>query len=147
MKTTICKVGKQTLAGLVLASVMAFGTVQAEEDVIVCESLDGLTDCLELLTFASDEKGGRDRAGLGRKLTYAGDKFRQGKLCDAGLKVDEFNAKIYSLMIAPKEKITDSSPAGALRCALEGSRALADSLLSSCGSVEDPPRGKGPKNK
>ena len=147
MNTTICKVGKQTLAGLVLATVMAFGTVQAEEDVIVCESLDGLRDCLVLLTFASDDRNYKDRTGLEKKLTNAQDKFGQGKLCDAGLKVDEFNAKIYSLKIAPKEKITDSSPAGALRCALEGSRALADSLLSSCGSVDDPPKGKGPKNK
>ena len=142
MKTTICKVGKQTLAGLVLASVMAFGTVQAEEELIVCEDLDGLNSCLTYLKFTNE----KDRTGLQKKLVEAKAKL-EDKVCDAGLKVSDFNTKLSRLASASKPKVRDELEGLAVKCALEGSAALAKSLLIGCEPVSDPPRGKGPKIK
>ena len=127
----------------VTALLLAIST-GAQAQVIVCESLEGLNQTMAYLTFTNEEK---DRASLQGKLDEAQAKVDESKVCDAGLKVSDFNNKVFRLDTARKTKIDESAP-GALRCALEGSEALADDWLDGCEPVGDPPRGKGkgPKN-
>jgi hypothetical protein len=123
------------------AILLALGTTAQGQDVIVCESLEGLNQTMDHLTFTNEEK---DRPSLQGKLDEAQAKLDEGIVCDAGLKVSDFNNKVFRLATARKTKIGESAP-GALRCALEGSEALAETWLDGCEPVGDPPRGKGPK--
>ena len=126
-----------------VAILLALGTTAQAQDAIVCESLEGLNQTMDYLTFTNEEK---DRPSLQGKLDDAQAKLDEGKVCDAGLKISDFNRKVFRLATASKTKIGESGP-GALRCALEGSEALAETWLTGCEPVDDPPRGKGPKNK
>lgn len=117
------------------------GTATAGE-VIVCESLEGLNSCLTYLTFTND----KDRIGLQGKLDDAQAKISENKICDAGLKVSDFNAKLFRLATATKPKVSETFD-DIVRCALEGSKALANTWLEGCPDAGDPPRGKGRKKK
>jgi len=127
------------------ALLLAISTGAQAQDVIVCETLEGLNTTMAYLTFTNEEK---DRPSLQGKLDEAQAKLDESKVCDAGLKVSDFNNKVFRLATARKTKIGESAP-GALRCALEGSEALAETWLNGCEPVDDPPRGngkgKGPK--
>ena len=122
---------------------LALGATAQAQETIVCESLEGLNQTMNYLNFTNEEK---DRPSLQGKLDDAQAKLDEGKVCDAGLKINDFNDKIFRLSTARKTKIGESAP-GALRCAFEGSEALAETWLAGCEPVDDPPRGKGPKNK
>lgn len=63
-----------------------------------------------------------------------------------GYKVRDFYNKLFKLDGAGKPKVWDDLDGVAIACALEGSEALAATLLKGC-ILTDPPRGKGPKNK
>lgn len=127
---------------------------------IDCETFGGLEYTLDkLVFFASDDKGqyrgtgtGQDRLGLEDKLTNAHDKLHEDppKPCDAAQKLNDFSFKVQSLLdgnTADKTKISDDQGGESIRCLIEGSAALAQSLSSgeSCGDAGSPPRGKGPK--
>ena len=137
MKIGILKAPLATTALLLAISTGA----QAQD--IVCESLEGLNQTMAYLTFTNEEK---DRPALQGKLDEAQAKLDESKVCDAGLKVSDFNNKVFRLATARKTKIGESAP-GALRCALEGSEALAETWRTGCEDAGDPPRGKGPKDK
>jgi len=124
-----------------VAILLALGTTAQAQDIIVCESLEGLNQTMNYLTFTNEEK---DRPSLQGKLDQAQEKLDEGKVCDAGLKINDFNDKIFRLSTARKTKIDETAP-GALRCAYEGSKALAKTWLDGCEDAGDPPRGKGPK--
>ena len=124
-----------------VAILLALGTTAQAQDIIVCESLEGLNQTMNYLTFTNEEK---DRPSLQGKLDEAQEKLDEGKVCDAGLKINDFNDKIFRLSMARKTKIDETAP-GALRCAYEGSKALAEEWLDGCVDAGDPPRGKGPK--
>lgn len=141
MKTTICKVGKQTLAGVLLASVMAFGTAQAEH-LIVCASTDGLRDALGYLEFTN----AKDLMALQGKLDEADNKELEGKLCDAAQKIGDFRTKMDQLVSATKPKVRQAHD-DALMCIDLGSADLIKQWdpNSNCVAADTPPRGKSPK--
>ena len=128
----------------VMAVLLGLSSTAHAEDIIVCESLPGLNDILGYMTFTNEEK---DRPSLQGKLLEAQEKIDENKLCDAGLKVSDFNKKLYALATARKTKVSDSLSGEAIRCALEGSKALADTWRTGCESASKPPGGKGPKTK
>jgi hypothetical protein len=111
---------KKPLAATAL--LLALSTTADAQDVIVCESLAGLNDTMTYMAFTNE-------------------------ICDAGLKVSDFNYKLYRLATARKTKVSDSLSGEAVRCALEGSQALAETWRTGCEAVSEPPRGKGPKKK
>lgn len=144
MKIGILKTPLATTALLLVLS----ATAQAQDTFDVdCTTLEGLNTTMAYLTFTNDEK---DRPALQGKLDEAQAKLDEDKVCDAGLKISDFNDKVFRLANARKTKIGESAP-GALRCALEGSAALAETWLTGCEDAGDPPRGngggKGPKDK
>lgn len=139
----IGKAGKTAIAGILLTSLLAFGTAQADDYpapgdpsyVVVCASPTGLNTIVEassgILDFADEQKstpkGPRDRQGLLEKLADADAKVGQDKLCDASQKVSDFNSKLSALVTGGKgnkQKVFENH-AGALECALQGSAALA----------------------
>jgi len=126
------------------ALLLALSTTADAQDVIVCESLAGLNDIMGYMTFTNEEK---DRPALLGKLYEAQAKIDESKVCDAGLKVSDFNYKVFKLAYARKTKVSDSLSGEAVRCALEGSQALAETWRTGCEAVSEPPRGKGPKKK
>jgi hypothetical protein len=131
------------LAATALLLVLS-ATAQAQDTFWVdCETLEGLNTTMAYLTFTNDLK---DRPALQGKLDEAQDKIDESKVCNAGLKISDFYNKVFKLSTARKTKIGESAP-GALKCATEGSLALAKTWLDGCEPVDDPPRGKGPKNK
>lgn len=133
---------KTPLAATALLLVLS-ATAQAQDTFPVdCTTLEGLNTTMDYLTFTNEEK---DRPSLQGKLDEAQAKLDESKVCDAGLKVSDFNNKVFRLANARKTKVGESAP-GALRCALEGSQALSETWLDGCEPVSDPPRGKGPKN-
>lgn len=139
----IGKAGKTAIAGILLTSLLAFGTAQADDYPapgdptydVVCASLTGLNTIVDaasgILDFADEAKKPmpRDRSGLQTKLSEADEKIGQDKLCDASQKVSDFNSKLLQLTSADKEKVSENH-AGALECALQGSAALAAELKS-----------------
>lgn len=129
------------------AMLLALSAGAQAQDAVVCESLEGLNTTMAYLTFTNEEK---DRPSLQGKLDAAQAKIDEGNVCDAGLKVSDFNSKVFKLATASKTKIDETAP-GAIRCALEGSAALAETWLTGCEDAGDPPRGngggKGPKDK
>ena len=124
---------------------------------IDCESFGGLEYTLAThVDFASDTRNGKDRSGLEGKLTNAQAKLHedQPKPCDAAQKLDDFSFKVASLLAAntaDKTKISDDTGGESIRCLIEGSAALAKSLIptdgcdSGGGSPNGKPKGKGPK--
>jgi hypothetical protein len=133
---------KKPLAATAL--LLALSTTADAQDVIVCESLAGLNDTMTYMAFTNEDK---DRLALQGKLDEAQVKILESKICDAGLKVSDFNYKLYRLATARKTKVSDSLSGEAVRCALEGSQALAETWRTGCEAVSEPPRGKGPKKK
>lgn len=123
---------------------LALSATADAQDVIVCESLAGLNDIMFYMTFTNEDK---DRLALQGKLDESQEKIDESKVCDAGLKISDFNYKLYRLATARKTKVSDSLSGEAVRCALEGSQALADTWRTGCEAVSEPPRGKGPKAK
>jgi len=124
------------------AMLLALGTTADAQDVIVCESLEGLNDIMTYMMFTNEDK---DRLALQAKLYEAQAKIDESKVCGAGLKVSDFHDKVFRLATARKTKVSDSLSGEAVRCALEGSQALAETWRTGCEAVSEPPRGKGPK--
>jgi hypothetical protein len=122
-------------SGLLLVLGMA---APAQADDINCGTLSGLNEAMPFLILSD-----KDRLGLQGKLDMAYAKIEEGKTCDAHFKVDDFNAKVGQLVGARKTKI-DESHDGAVNCALDGSRIVADDLDKDDSCVKN---GKGPKNK
>ena len=138
MKTRLLKMPLAATAML-----LALSTTADAQDVIVCESLEGLNDIMTYMMFTNEDK---DRLALQAKLYEAQAKIDESKVCGAGLKVSDFHDKVFRLATARKTKVGESLP-GAVRCALEGSEALAETWRTGCEAVSEPPRGKGPKTK
>lgn len=99
---------------------------------------------------------GKDREGLERKLTEAHRKDLHEdppKPCDAAQKLDDFSSKVTQLRdgnTADKIKISDDTKGSSIQCLIDGSAALAKSLIPAAGcdsSGGKPGGGKGPKNK
>lgn len=135
------KIGTLKMPLAATTMLLALGTTADAQDVIVCESLTGLNEIMVYMTFTNEDK---DRPALQAKLDEAQEKIDQSKVCDAGLKVSDFNYKVFRLDSARKTKVGESLP-GAVQCALEGSEALAETWRTGCDAVSEPPRGKGRK--
>ena len=140
MKTGIFKA---PLAATVLLLAISAGANAQDTFWVDCSTLEGLNTTMDYLTFTNDAK---DRPSLQGKLDEAQAKIDEDKVCDAGLKVSDFNNKVFRLDNATKPKIGESAD-GAIQCALEGSQALAEAWRTGCEDAGVPPRGKGPKNK
>ena len=118
---------------------------------LTCKSFGGLKyTLLEEVTFTNDE----DLSSLLGKLYKSHDKLHEDppKLCDAAQKLDDFSFKVKFLRDGrkanSKPKIFDEQGGEAIKCLIVGSAEYADDLRTGidCTVVEDPPRGKGPKN-
>lgn len=164
------KKGALAVAAAVFAITAA--PVQADHDTAGAElSADGLTISLscdtfgalqytfdELVTFANEDK---DRPSLQGKLDYAHSKLHEDpqKFCDAAQKLDDFSFKVRFLLegrdgTGKKPKVFDEQGDVAIWCLIDGSAAIAEDLRTDdqgdsldCTVVEDPPRGKGRKDK
>jgi hypothetical protein len=173
MEETRMKIYTKIAASLI-ATVFAIVAVpaQADHDTAGAElSADGLTIDVTCKTFGGLEYTLRDEvtftnandfSSLLVKLDQAHLKLHYEdldppKLCDAAQKLDDFSFKVKFLRDGrkanSKPKIFDEQGGEAIACLIEGSAAIADDLRTDpdpdleCTDVEDPPRGKGPKNK
>ena len=108
-------------SGLLLVLGMA---APAQADDIICETLEGLNKAMPFLILSH-----KDGLGLQGKLDMADAKIEEGKTCDAHFKVVDFNTKVGQLVGARKPKIGETHD-GAVNCALNGSRIVADDLDS-----------------
>jgi len=145
-------------AAPVQADHMTEGAVLSADGTIIsleCAKFGGLKETLTFVTFTNDDE---DRPSLVGKLKKAHLKLHEDppKICDAAQKLEDFSFKVTSLRDGRagkgnKPKIFDNLPdgVGAVDCLIEGSAAIAAHLRKDldCTIVEDPPRGKGPKNK
>ena len=138
MNIKILKSARMVAAGGLLLVLGMAATAQAED--INCETLLGLNQAMTFLVLSD-----KDRLGLQGKLDTASAKISDGKTCDAHFKVAEFSAKVGQLAGARKPKIGESHD-GAVNCALNGSRIVADDL-DPTDTCERNGKGKGPKNK
>ena len=136
-------IGKQKLhvaAAALMLGLLALASGSRAHADIHCATLQGLNDTMDYLAFTNEDK---DRPSLQGKLDEAQKKLEDSNVCDAGQKIDDFNNKLDKLALATKTKVSETAP-GALRCAREGSEALAADWLTGCEPVPERPRGKGP---
>ena len=136
MNNKILKSARMAAASSLLLVLGMAAPTQADD--INCETLLGLNQAMPFLVLSD-----KDRSGLQGKLDMAYTKISEGKTCDAHFKVAEFNAKVGHLAGAKKQKIGETHD-GAVNCALNGSRIVADDLdpTDTCER-----NGKGPKDK
>jgi len=135
---------------LVAALLLAGGTAQAGDYLPECTEEDKLVTTLAEFEYTNESK---DLPGLQDKIHRAFYKVdSEGKYCDGVGKLQDFQNKLNRLVYATKAKAVDPDYPTNLRCLIGGTDELIldwQGIAADNGGCysEDPPRGKGPKNK